>query len=127
MVASRCPQRFFLAAFISRSTSASVRYSRVRNSLFGGRLGLTVRFTVAGATSLRCRLAMRCTLLPNDYSYNAHFTNSRQRGPRPIPTKADGCTTSLRIAGSVLGNEARSEIPSGYEFVLDYFIQKISI
>ena len=26
-MASRCPQRFFLAAFISRSTSASVRYS----------------------------------------------------------------------------------------------------
>ena len=28
----------------------------------GGRVGLTVRFTVAGATSLRCRLAMRCAL-----------------------------------------------------------------
>ena len=28
----------------------------------GGRLGLTVRFTVAGVTSLRCRLAMRFVL-----------------------------------------------------------------
>ena len=62
-----CPQRFPLAAFMRRSTSASVRYSRVRSSLFGrrfgliaGRFGLTVRFTVAGVTSLRCRLAMYC-------------------------------------------------------------------
>jgi hypothetical protein len=28
----------------------------------GSRLGVTVRFTVAGLTSLRCRLAMRCAL-----------------------------------------------------------------
>src|SRR5262245_46529874 len=63
MVASRCPQRFFLAAFISRSTSASVRYSRVRSLLFGRRLGVTVRFTVAGVTSLRCLLAMRFALV----------------------------------------------------------------
>ena len=38
-MASRWPQRFFLAAFISRSTSASVRYSRVRSLLLGGRCG----------------------------------------------------------------------------------------
>jgi hypothetical protein len=28
----------------------------------GGRVGLTVRFTMAGVTSLRCRLAMRSAL-----------------------------------------------------------------
>ena len=61
-MASRWPHRFFLAAFISRSTSASVRYSRVRRVALGGRVGLTVRFTVAGETSLRCGLAMRCVL-----------------------------------------------------------------
>ena len=56
------PQRFFPAAVISRSTSASVRYSRVRRVRLGGRLDLTVRFTVAGETSLRCELIMRLAL-----------------------------------------------------------------
>ena len=50
---SRWPWRLSLAAFMSFSTSASVRYSRVRMSPLGGRLGVTVRFTVAGVTSLR--------------------------------------------------------------------------
>jgi hypothetical protein len=57
-VASRCPQRFFLAASISRSTSACVRCSRVRLSAFGGRLGVTVRFTMTGVTSFRCDFGM---------------------------------------------------------------------
>ena len=57
-MASRWPQRLPLAAFISRSTSASVRYSRVRRSALGGRLGMTVRFTVVGVTSFRCDFAM---------------------------------------------------------------------
>ena len=60
---SRWPQRFLIAAFIRRSTSASVRYSRVRRSAFGRRRGLTVRFTVAGETGLRCRLAMKISLV----------------------------------------------------------------
>jgi hypothetical protein len=34
------------------------RYSRRRSSALGRRLGVTVRFTVPGATSLRCDLAM---------------------------------------------------------------------
>src|SRR6516225_3548727 len=63
MVASRCPQRLRLAAFIRRSTSASVRYSRVRRSPLGSRVGLTVRLTVAGVTSFRCDLAIRFLLL----------------------------------------------------------------
>jgi len=54
MVASRCPQRLVLAASESISTSRSVRYSRVRRSAFGFRLGVTVRFLVFGVTSLRC-------------------------------------------------------------------------
>jgi hypothetical protein len=49
MVASRCPCRLFPAAFMSRSTSRSVRYSRVRYSAFGSRPGGTVLFTVVGA------------------------------------------------------------------------------
>jgi len=61
-VASLCPQRFLLAAFMRRSTSASVRYSRVRNLALGSRVGVTVRFTVVGVTSLRCRFAMRFAL-----------------------------------------------------------------
>src|ERR1035437_441998 len=59
MVASRCPYRLSLAAFVRRSTSASVRYSRVRHSAFGRRRGVTtVRISVVGATSLRCDLAI---------------------------------------------------------------------
>jgi hypothetical protein len=57
MVASRRPWRLPLAASISRSISASVRCSRVRRSALGRRPGGTVRFTVAGATSLRRGLA----------------------------------------------------------------------
>ena len=52
-MASRWPQRFLPAALISFSTSVSVRYSRVRSSAFGRRRGVTVRFSVAGATIRR--------------------------------------------------------------------------
>ena len=68
-MASRWPCRLPLAASISRSTSASVRCSRVRRSAFGRRRGITVRFTEAGVTSLRCdfgigfrRLCMRLSV-----------------------------------------------------------------
>jgi len=57
-VASRWPWRLLAAAFMSRSTSASVRYSRVRRSPLRRRLGVTVRFLMAGETSLRCDLAI---------------------------------------------------------------------
>src|SRR5215475_13202562 len=66
MVVSRCPHRFFLAAFTKRSTSVSDRYSRVRSLLFGGRLGAAVRFTVAGVTSLRCDFCIRCAAPGNE-------------------------------------------------------------
>src|SRR5450759_2729237 len=58
MVAALWPHLLPFAAISKRSTSASVRYSRVRRSALGARLGVTVRFTVAGVTSLRCDLAM---------------------------------------------------------------------
>src|SRR5258705_13830074 len=59
MVASRCPYRLPLAASVSLPTSASVRYSRVRNSAFGRRSGVTTfRFSVLGATNLRREFAM---------------------------------------------------------------------
>src|ERR1700722_18827783 len=46
---------------MSRSISASVRCSRLRNSAFGrlpGGTGCTIRFTVAGATSFRWDFAI---------------------------------------------------------------------
>jgi hypothetical protein len=58
MVASRWPQRLPFAASVRRATSASVRYSRLRRLALERRLGVTVRFLVVGATSLRCDLAM---------------------------------------------------------------------
>ena len=63
-MASRSPCRLRLAASVSRSTSASVRYSLVRNSAFGRRTGMaTVRFSVAQPTSLRCDFPMTIRLL----------------------------------------------------------------
>src|SRR5262249_35310401 len=59
IVLSRWPQRLPLAAWISFSTSRSVRCSRGRSSLLGRRVGVTVRFTVAGETSLRRVFAIR--------------------------------------------------------------------
>jgi hypothetical protein len=47
-------QRLSFAAVSSRSTSASVRYSRLRTFAFGSRFGLTVRFTMRGVTNFRC-------------------------------------------------------------------------
>jgi hypothetical protein len=51
--------RLVLAASISRSTSWIVRYSRVRSSPFLGRRGVTVRFSVVGATRRRRGLVIR--------------------------------------------------------------------
>ena len=58
MVESRWPQRLPLVASISFSTSRSVRCSRGRSSALGRRMGVTVRFTLAGDTNLRRVLAM---------------------------------------------------------------------
>jgi hypothetical protein len=57
-VPSRWDHLLALVALSIRSTSASVRYSRVRRSMLGRRVGRTVRFTVVGDTSLRCDFAM---------------------------------------------------------------------
>src|SRR6516164_6342289 len=47
---------------MSLSTSASVRYSRVRSSVLGGRRGVTVRFTVVGDTNFKRGFAMEINL-----------------------------------------------------------------
>ena len=60
-MASRCPQRFAFAASVSRATSASVRYSRVRSSELVLRTG-TVRFTVLGVTSRKRDFAITIRL-----------------------------------------------------------------
>jgi hypothetical protein len=54
--ASRCPERFCLAASMSRSTSRSVRYSRLRWP--------TVTFTAVGAASRRREFSMETALPP---------------------------------------------------------------
>src|SRR6516165_1535595 len=46
-----------------RSTSASVRCSRVRNAALGKRVGVTVRFSMLGATSFKCAFVI-CLALP---------------------------------------------------------------
>ena len=52
------PWRLPLAAAISFSTSRSVRCSRGLSSLFGRRRGVTVRFSLVGATSRRLGLCV---------------------------------------------------------------------
>src|SRR5262249_20598413 len=59
MVASRCGQRLPSHPLISRSTSRSVRYSRVLTSAFFGRRGVTFRFTVSGDTIFRNGFGIR--------------------------------------------------------------------
>src|SRR5277367_4725321 len=90
MVASRWPYRLPLAASVRLSTSASVRYSRVRNSALGLRTGMaTVRFSVTGATSFRCDLAtvFRAPLASTVRIINvlrtvsAHLAGQTRRGP----------------------------------------------
>ena len=63
-MASRWPWRLLAAAFMSRSTSASVRNSRVRRSPLRRRLGVTVRFLVPDVTSLSCDLLIFFNLAP---------------------------------------------------------------
>jgi hypothetical protein len=58
------PYRLPLAAAMSASTSSAVRWSRVRNSAFGRRSGMTVRFSVVGATRVGCGFMIGNPLAP---------------------------------------------------------------
>ena len=58
MVWSRCGRRLPLQPSISRSTSDSIRYSRVRTSAFLGRRGVTFRISVVGGTILKTGFAI---------------------------------------------------------------------
>ena len=79
-MASRWPQRFLVAAFISRSTSASVRYSRVRRSALGGRLGPDCSVYGGWRDQLEVPFGhVLRTPCPDDCSYNGHSLDSRQR------------------------------------------------
>ncbi len=97
--AKKCPfYRGFLALnlrgrYLSRFsvlvlTSASVRYSRVLRSRFRRRLGVTVRFLVAGATSLRCDFAIGFSLPARELSGHQVFyeqCQSKLKGPPLSP------------------------------------------
>src|ERR1039458_2624755 len=115
MVASLWPHRLPFTAVIKRSTSVSVRYSRVRRSALGARLGVTVRFTVAGVTSLRCDLAMGFAfpvlttvrtrpLLRTVASGRANARLARQAGrPSPQHGQAGGCRWPKDVSRKYLG------------------------
>src|SRR6516225_8310332 len=89
MVESRCDHRLPLVALSSRSTSAVVRYSRVRRSALGRRVGVTVLFSAVGVISRRWDLAKVFTLFGGCCSDDGHFSNSvtpggsRRAGPTP--------------------------------------------
>jgi hypothetical protein len=62
---------------MSFSTSVSVRYSRLRSSLFDCRLGVTARFFGGWRNQLQVRFGHGFRLLAiNDCSYNTHITSS---------------------------------------------------
>src|SRR2546430_6901246 len=69
-ISSRCPCRLFPAAFMSRSTSRSVRYSRVRYSAFDSRPRGTVLFTVLGVLTLDLDFIGNFPCLVHDCSNN---------------------------------------------------------
>jgi hypothetical protein len=75
-VASRCPARFRLAASISRSTSRSVRYSRLRLP--------TVTFTEVGADFRSRAFSMEIALPPTRTVTNltGRVTESKSRDHR---------------------------------------------
>src|SRR5664280_2274388 len=107
MVASLWPHRLPFAAVSKRSTSASVRYARVRRSALGTRLGVTVRFTVAGVTSLRCDLAMgfalpvlttvRTTALLRTVASNRTNARLARQAGRPSPHAGRATPAALNV------------------------------
>ena len=99
MAASRWPWRLRLVARIRRSTSDTVRCFRVRKSRLGARLGVTVRFMTAGATSFKCAFAMISALPPDRLFVDEPLgisTSSAQAEPaQGIPI---GTNSTARVA-----------------------------
>src|SRR5215472_3617294 len=91
-VASWWPYRECLrAASWRRSTSFGVRYSRSRRSAFGGRRGVTVRFTmVEGSRRVLGFFTGNPPLWKSDFPYNGLFAESCQFSPWAITTKFRG-------------------------------------
>jgi hypothetical protein len=56
VVGESCGYRLALVASINLSISVGVKYSLVRRSAFGTLVGVTFRFSLPGANSLRCDL-----------------------------------------------------------------------
>ena len=73
---SRWLHRLPLVAASSRSTSPSVRYSRVRRSILGRRRGVIVRFSAVGVIIRRWDLAKVFILFGGCCSDDGHFPNS---------------------------------------------------
>jgi hypothetical protein len=90
IVASRWPWRLPLAAAMSRSTSASVRYSRVRSLPLGSRLGGNCSFYGGWRDQLEVRFGHVLRPMPRVYClYKNHFCNSKS-----IPMRRCGERTS---------------------------------
>jgi hypothetical protein len=119
-VASRWPQRFFLAAFISRSTSASVRYSRVRSLLSGSRLGGTC--SIYG--DWRCRLVMRCA--PVTVRITTLIRTVAKPEPRYGVSHFDSCLSSLVLLSKCQGTGGSLQ-PSKFQATLSELAFKISL
>jgi hypothetical protein len=112
--ASRWPQRLSLAASIRRSISRSVRCSRDRYAALGLRTGkVTVRFSEAGRTTFRCRIAVPTAKPPNDLatgSFAQHattvFPHFVSDAPRESRINADRIRRGLQLLTRLLARPA---------------------
>jgi hypothetical protein len=109
IVASRWPHRLPLVASTSRSTSASVRYSRVRRSPLGRLLGITVRKT-GDQPQARFRDMFGHPCLDN-CSYNAPYPHSWSR-PENIPTDGGSIPAVVAIGPPL------TSVVSQFEFLM---------
>src|SRR5262249_26555468 len=100
MVASRCPYRFFPAAFMSRSTSRSVRYCEcdIRHSV-ADQVGLFSLQWLERWRAILISLAI-FPVLCHDCSYNGHCKHSLNHRRHPVMQQ--------RVAALALGELATS-------------------
>ena len=119
IVASHWPCRLAFAAFISRSTSASVS-SRVLNSKFGLRRGATVPITAPGDTSRRCALlrqfdSFALMTVPRSLLVGTVTNRIRSNFDSLFGARLNPCCSRVDVASYVLaGLRSLSERRSGH-------------
>jgi hypothetical protein len=104
-----CPQRLVFAAVSIRSISASVRYSRLRSSALGRRLGLKLTLIFIARVTSRLFLPMNRKERVRLLAYRCHSQHSRWRLPRWKRFSGFNMTTHIdRVLGRDLMPDSTS-------------------